>query len=68
MTSLASVIIVSELNGNKGKGTSGAYQPIARVNNEGSGIFVEENYLKEKGGKEAFYTMDGDIITFTEAN
>lgn len=60
MTSLASVIIVSELNGNKSTKSDGAYQAVARVNNEGSGIYIEESVLKDRGGKEKFCTWNDE--------
>ena len=70
MTSLASVIIVSELKGDKNTTSSGAYQVISRVNNEGSGIYIEKSIVDARGGFDKFYHEDPDtgIISFSSDN
>ncbi len=53
MVSLCSVIIVHELQ-NSDDGTQGSYQVLARVNTEGSGIYIKSSVLTERGGPGAF--------------
>ena len=65
MVSLCSVIIVSELN-NSDDSKQGSYQVLARVNTEGSGIYIKSAVLSEKGGPSAFYNTS--TYEITEAN
>lgn len=41
---------------------------IARVNTEGSGIYIDKDILSERGGVEAFYTNDSGYYTVSETN
>ena len=67
MVSLSSVIIVSELQ-NSDDGTQGSYQVLARVNTEGSGIYIKSAVLTEKGGPSAFYnTSTYEVTTANKA-
>lgn len=65
MVSLCSVIIVHEVQ-DSDNSTQGSYQVLARVNTEGSGIYIKSSVLSEKGGPGAFYNTS--TYEITEAN
>ena len=65
MVSLCSVIIVHEIQ-NSDDGTQGSYQVLARVNTEGSGIYIKSDVLTARGGPGAFYNTSTNKVT--EAN
>ena len=48
----------SSLEGNEDTGT--AYSLLARVNTEGSGVYINSDVLYERGGTSAFYTVESD--------
>ncbi|MFA6869666.1 MAG: ABC transporter substrate-binding protein [Methanomethylophilus sp.] len=48
----------SSLEGNDDTGT--AYSLLARVNTEGSGVYINSDVLYERGGASAFYTVESD--------
>lgn len=62
MVSLSSVIIVHEVQ-NSDDGTQGSYQVLARVNTEGSGIYIKSSVLTERGGLTAFYNTSTYQVT-----
>ncbi len=64
MVSLCSVIIVHELQ--KDDETQGSYQVLARVNTEGSGVYIKTDVLTARGGAGAFYNTT--TYEITEAN
>ncbi len=54
MVSLCSVIIVHETTSNSTE-TQGEYNILARVNTEGSGIYIKDTVLSARGGASAFF-------------
>lgn len=49
--------------------TDSSYTLLARVNTEGSGIYIEDSVLDERGGLSAFYTInDDDTYTIDTTN
>ena len=63
MVSLCSVIIVHETTGESKTDTQGEYNILARVNTEGSGIYIKDTVLSAKGGVSAFYNTSTFEIT-----
>jgi len=67
IVSMGAVIIYD--NGLQEKDSSGSvYNVVARVNSEGSGIFIKSNVLSERGGPSSFYTDNDGYYTVDESN
>lgn len=45
-----------------------SYALIAQVNIEGSGIYIDETLMEERGGPSAFYSMVDGKVAFDESN
>ena len=67
MVSLCSVIIVHETTGESKTDVQGEYNILARVNTEGSGIYIKEDVLTAKGGSSAFYDGSYHVTTANKA-
>ena len=63
MVSLCSVIIVHETTGESKNDVQGEYNILARVNTEGSGIYIKDDVLSTRGGASAFYNTSTYEIT-----
>ncbi len=66
---IASVGVFAIVKSNNNDDTTPSYTLIARVNTEGSGLYIKASVLEDRGGLENFYSIDdqGNYI-ITEAN